>query len=259
MLSLNQISAGIINGHSQQGGETDFALTVTNAVNQYWPGAVSPSGLSRKLVVLVGGPDKIDTLGTDPSGSRWDTLRGFLASKNIEHWAVGVNVGSSDAELLANLASTNNYAHYSQYLLSSDLLELSLPDMAVRLCPQGSVCGATCKGFCTCDDVCVCTDCVQDACVAGLRTCSPTVGCTGPPKPCNDGNKCNSQLCDIQTGCYFPQKVFCDDGSNCTSDQVRKCFLIDVNRNCFFRSYVHHLFIHPHSVCLSQESAFSHL
>ncbi len=61
----------------------------------------------------------------------------------------------------------------------------------------------------TCSDGSVCTQ--VDACSAG-----ECVG--GSPLQCDDGKPCTDNICDSQTGCYYPENhVPCEDGSLCTT------------------------------------------
>jgi hypothetical protein len=68
-----------------------------------------------------------------------------------------------------------------------------------------------------CDDGNVCN---------GIEFCSPTLGCEpGPPLVCDDGLTCNGvETCDPVLGCRpgtpEPDGTTCDDGSECTTDDV---------------------------------------
>ena len=60
-----------------------------------------------------------------------------------------------------------------------------------------------------CDDGDACT--VSDKCQAG--TCK-----AGTPRVCSDSNACTNDLCNAQTGCYFPPRTgSCDDGTVCST------------------------------------------
>ncbi len=64
----------------------------------------------------------------------------------------------------------------------------------------------------TCDDGSVCT--TGDHCVAGA--------CQGGGLlPCDDGNPCTDDYCDVVAGClHVPNTVPCDDGNACTANEV---------------------------------------
>ncbi len=143
--------------HARASGPIDFALRVTQAVNRFWPQDVSPAKLKRQLITIVGGKDT-------STGNGFPAVQALLAQKGVEYWSIGVNAGASNSTLLAALASTNGYLHYFPYVQSSFLLSGTTPsDWSLRLCPQGSICGANCNGFCGCvqQSTCTCPTCVQ--------------------------------------------------------------------------------------------------
>jgi hypothetical protein len=104
-------------------------------------------------------------------------------------------------------------------------------------------CGPSCRGFCSCDRVCLCptcpaidactlNNCTQGAqwsgcvqtdkyCVDGnactLDNCDPILGCQHPAVVCEDNNLCTQNLCDQKSGCYYPV-IPCVDTNACTDD-----------------------------------------
>jgi hypothetical protein len=93
----------------------------------------------------------------------------------------------------------------------------------VSTCDAG-VCAGCCTGDADCDDG---VDCTADACVDGVcvntpddgycddadvctgeETCDPVLGCVaGTPLFCDDGDACTANLCDPESGCYFPARA----------------------------------------------------
>lgn len=178
----------------------DYAQVVTSVVNSVWGG--NTFALPRRLITIVGGSDA----GTDPN--RWNSLRALLDSKGVESWAYGVNVGANNPGLLANLASTNNYAHYQALQRASFLADIQA-NAGLLVCPPGNICGTSCDGFCQCVNSCQCPTCTQDLCTTE-RKCDSRNLCSGNQISCDPGTKCIKESCDPLVGCQY-EKVVCDD------------------------------------------------
>jgi hypothetical protein len=69
------------------------------------------------------------------------------------------------------------------------------------------------------DTVVVCDPaaCPENACQSALCKSDGTCG-LGPVKPCDDGELCTDDSCDVTAGCvYAPNQVTCTDGDACTT------------------------------------------
>lgn len=78
----------------------------------------------------------------------------------------------------------------------------------------------------SCDDALGCQHVAQqgaacedgDLCTFG-DSCDASGACVaGPPNPCDDGDKCTSDVCTPGVGCQSSQGADCDDGDKCTAD-----------------------------------------
>jgi len=132
--------------------------------------------------------------------------------------SVAVGVAQASASELAQIATNGfvfqagNFFQLSQVLNS--VTQASCTDLV------GNDCGAGCKGFCSCNQVCLCPDlcestnqCVVPKCIPGQNG----NGCQFPPKNCNDNNACTTDSCNVNTGCVTTP-VVCNDNSACTID-----------------------------------------
>lgn len=210
------IALQFIQTHPQaNGGPRDYAALVTNATNQFWPSAVSTTGLARHLITIVGGADS----GSMTDLSRFTAVQDLLKAKNVESWAFGVNVGASQPTLLAQLASVTSYVHYQTFTTSAALVQAQSA-LATQNCPEGNLCGAQCAGFCSCasPSSCACPVCrTDDKCFTyNCNPLSPNDGCVvNASTYCNDNNACTIDKCDPVVGCVYTVNVTCTPSDKC--------------------------------------------
>ena len=206
--SLNppNMQSNIIATHIPARGVSNFAARVNFAINKYWPLTRAATGIPRQLVTIVGGPDA----GTDPN--RFTALRELCRDRNIEHWSVGVGSGAQEVDLLKDLALNSSTTLHFLTFADIDFLSATASEVASLFCPQGNLCGSSCSGFCGCNtvDTCACPICTSSTCFT--RTCpSPSSGCLGPERYCNDSSVCTQDACVDPIGCVFTKALDCDD------------------------------------------------
>ncbi len=79
-----------------------------------------------------------------------------------------------------------------------------------NMCTEADVCsGGICSGLPV-----DCGQCTPDA-------CDPEEGCLIVIDPCDDGNVCTNEYCDMTFGCIYTYNTYsCDDGDTCTENDT---------------------------------------
>jgi hypothetical protein len=162
---------------------TNFVASVVAAINKFWPTGGPASGVAREVLTILGGPDA--------SNGDYSPVQNLLATQNIQAWALGVETGASQSAAMAGLSTQGSTYQHFEGIWDSTVLGLNVGNEGQLLCPQASLCGSNCKGFCSCSapgvNTCSCPTCVNPTCQIGSCT-NVAVGCVSQPKNCDDHN-----------------------------------------------------------------------
>lgn len=202
----------VILPHVKANGTTNFVASVTAAISKFWPTGTPATGVPREILTIVGGPD----IATD-----YSSVQSALTANNIQAWAVGVETGATQTATLQGLSSTGTYLHYQSVYDTTNLAGNGVLFEGQLLCPQTSLCGSGCLGFCTCtsssgtvSNTCSCPTCASTTCTTYSCT-TASVGCVGQPVYCNDNNACTTDTCGTNGCSYTP--ITCASGQTCVS------------------------------------------
>ena len=143
------------------------------------------------------------------------------SSKAAGITTIGIGVGSGVNSAELKLLSSSIPGLKTLYAVNDYASLLNIKDQLVGLtCTSftGNPCGPSCKGFCSCDQTCLCPACdTTNLCT--VPSCDVAQGsrCVYPPKNCDDGNACTTDSCNPSTGCTRTN-VTCNDNNFCTDD-----------------------------------------
>jgi len=211
---------------------TNSALTTTkNAYDTY----ARKGGVKHITVVIT------DGYCTCSDSQLRDTSE-YLKRDNVGYvFAVGVDgADSTELNLIASgsggVANINGKSVKTSFFVQDwDKLNTLLADLIDATCTEfpGNPCGAGCKGFCGCNQECLCPDdCspLSDFCNNGVCNNNANgAGCYSTPKPdpCNDNNKCTNEFCSSTTQKCEVSDVVCPD---------KACFIksCDPTKGCVY-------------------------
>jgi len=165
------------------------------------------SGVAKIIITLTDGQNNVGVFQT-------------IATNIKAAGVISVAIGVAQAQLneLTQIASPGFVFQANNFFGLAALLQ----SITSATCTDiiGNDCGAGCKGFCSCNQVCLCPDlcetasnCIVPKCVVGQNG----NGCQFPAKVCADGNACTTDSCNPATGCVF-SPITCNDNSACTID-----------------------------------------
>jgi hypothetical protein len=209
----------LMNSITQNGRATCIGCGIQTAQQEL--NAKKRAQASQTMVVLTDGQNNVNV----------QSFPGILANAKASGTImVAIGVARAVEAEIRNIASSPNLAFFA-----ADFRALNgiLDGLAVQTCDDiaGNLCGAGCKGFCACNQQCLCPDVCenQDKCVQ--PTCNVNqngAGCQFPRNVvCNDGNACTTDSCNSQLGCVTAP-VVCNDAKKCTTDSC------DPNVGCVF-------------------------
>lgn len=213
-LTYNQQSfINAVNGVVQGKGNTcigcgiDLAQSYLELYNDR-----SDSSYPDLMVVLTDGANNV---GNYQSSADYAKGRGTT----IIVIGVGSDISSTQLEYIA---SDPSYVFYASSFSSSAFDTVLDQIVAVTCLPiPGNPCGSGCKGYCSCNQVCMCPDTCDDGNACTNDQCSSSsngAGCYSTTKVCDDGNACTQNRCLTGVGCDYSLPVTCNDGNACTND-----------------------------------------